>query len=104
LDQNRNATGASVEEELTDMLTQLMRKSHQTGAHVRTFVALAILAGLGKAASNITEPFRGVNLGGWLVLESWIKPSLYTSNGVKAGLGEWGFCETLGKTKCEQVM
>jgi glucan 1,3-beta-glucosidase len=34
---------------------------------------------------------------GWLVLESWITPTLYSANGVKAGLGEWGFCETLGK-------
>jgi len=48
--------------------------------------------------------YRGVNIGGWLVLESWIKPSLYNNNGVAGGTGEWGFCEKLGKQKCQQVL
>lgn len=39
------------------------------------------------------EPLRGVNLGGWLVLERWITPSLFT--GLKAK-DEYGFCRELG--------
>ncbi|KIW09515.1 uncharacterized protein PV09_00391 [Verruconis gallopava] len=42
-----------------------------------------------------SEKVRGVNLGGWLVLESWITPSLFDAlNG--AAVDEWTFCETLG--------
>jgi len=48
--------------------------------------------------------YRGVNIGGWLVLESWIKPSLYNNNGVAGGAGEWEFCQQLGKQKCQQVL
>jgi len=49
-------------------------------------------------------PYRGMNIGGWLVLESWIKPSLYNNNGVAGGLGEWGFCQKLGQAKAKQVL
>jgi len=45
-----------------------------------------------------------VNIGGWLVLESWISQSLYNDNGVASGTGEWGFCSKLGKTKALQVL
>lgn len=37
---------------------------------------------------------RGVNLGGWLVLEKWMTPSLFT--GLRA-VDEHGFCEELGE-------
>merc|ERR1712000_81152 len=50
------------------------------------------------------QDFRGVNIGGWLVLESWITPQLYADNGVKAGLGEWGFCQHVGKANCSSVL
>jgi len=50
------------------------------------------------------QVFRGVNIGGWLVLESWIKQSLYNNNGVQQGLGEWEFTAKLGKTKAAQVL
>ena len=46
----------------------------------------------------------GVNIGGWLVLESWITPQLYADNGVKTGLGEWGFCQHVGKANCSSVL
>src|SRR5579862_2118100 len=39
---------------------------------------------------------RGVNLGGWLVLEKWIAPSVYA--GVDAE-DEYTLCQTLGKAK-----
>jgi glucan 1,3-beta-glucosidase len=43
---------------------------------------------------------RGVNLGGWLVLERWITPSLFS--GLKAN-DEYSFCqESLGSQKLQQ--
>jgi glucan 1,3-beta-glucosidase len=41
-------------------------------------------------------PFRGVNLGGWLVVESWIRPTLFSNNSVPGGLGEGQFCAQVG--------
>ncbi|KAJ1912524.1 hypothetical protein H4219_005564 [Mycoemilia scoparia] len=47
---------------------------------------------------------RGVNLGGWLVLEPWIRPSLflqfYNYPKEKQPVDEWSFCQTLGKEQC----
>lgn len=42
---------------------------------------------------------RGVNLGGWLVLERWIKPSLFGEWPVldpSSPKDQWTYCETLG--------
>jgi len=38
-----------------------------------------------------SEPVRGVNLGGWLVLEPWITPSLFDGTGNPAIVDEWTF-------------
>jgi aryl-phospho-beta-D-glucosidase BglC (GH1 family) len=38
-----------------------------------------------------SEPVRGVNLGGWLVLEPWITPSLFDETGNPAIVDEWTF-------------
>jgi len=50
-------------------------------------------------------PIRGVNLGGWLVLEPWIKPSLFEqfdpSQGVK---DQYTFCQALGKDECKRQL
>lgn len=40
------------------------------------------------------EKVRGVNTGGWFVLEPWITPSLFEGNAAK---DEWTFTEILGK-------
>lgn len=48
--------------------------------------------------------FRGVNLGGFLVLESWITPSLFSNYSVADGLGEWQFCAQLGPTVAAQAL
>ncbi|KAK0237033.1 exo-beta-1,3-glucanase [Armillaria nabsnona] len=39
------------------------------------------------------DEVRGVNLGGWLVLEPWITPSLFENTGISAIVDEWTFCE-----------
>lgn len=45
-----------------------------------------------------SEKVRGVNLGGWFILEPWITPSLFDPlNGT--AVDEWTFCETLGATE-----
>jgi len=41
-----------------------------------------------------SEKVRGVNTGGWFVLEPWITPSIFEGNGAK---DEWTFTEQLGK-------
>ncbi|KAL7422509.1 hypothetical protein Q5752_003157 [Cryptotrichosporon argae] len=38
-----------------------------------------------------TDKIRGVNIGGWLVLEPWITPSLFTATGNDAIIDEWTF-------------
>lgn len=45
------------------------------------------------AKPTATEPLRGVNLGGWLVLERWITPSLFAGLTAK---DEYGLCQELG--------
>ncbi|KAF9507649.1 glycoside hydrolase family 5 protein [Hydnum rufescens UP504] len=40
-----------------------------------------------------SQPVRGVNLGGWLVLEPWITPSLFDSTGNPKIVDEWTFGE-----------
>lgn len=46
---------------------------------------------------DYNQKVRGVNLGGWFVLEPWITPSIFqqwaNGNGV---VDEWTFCQTLG--------
>ncbi|PLB41956.1 glucan 1,3-beta-glucosidase [Aspergillus candidus] len=43
-----------------------------------------------------TDKVRGVNLGGWLVLEPWITPSIFDAGG-QAAVDEWTLTEALGK-------
>ena len=43
--------------------------------------------------------WRGVNLGGWLVLEKWITPSVYA--GARAE-DEYSLCQELGKARAQE--
>ncbi|KAI5818578.1 glycoside hydrolase superfamily [Pyronema omphalodes] len=45
-----------------------------------------------------SQKVRGVNLGGWFVLEPWITPSLFTGGAVD----EYNLCRQLGKSACLQ--
>ncbi|KAL7267550.1 hypothetical protein RUND412_009860 [Rhizina undulata] len=49
------------------------------------------------------EKVRGVNLGGWFVLEPWITPSLFDQFGGSV-VDEYNFCLKLGKDKCYQQL
>ena len=72
---------------------------------MRTFV-LALSAVL--AATSHGKAMTGSNIGGWMVLEPWITPSLFYrflgkkhSDGI--GMDCWTFCEALGD-KANDVM
>ncbi|TKA33224.1 hypothetical protein B0A50_00777 [Salinomyces thailandicus] len=83
-----------------------------TSAAVATCAATATLAApssrMEKRASHPTggirwgeETIRGVNIGGWLVLEPWITPSIFQQYTYEqAVLDEYTLCETLGKQAC----
>jgi len=45
-----------------------------------------------------SDKVRGVNLGGWFVLEPWITPSLFDALG-GAAVDEWTYCATLGQAE-----
>jgi glucan 1,3-beta-glucosidase len=77
----------------------------------RHFLANAALAGVvlretaGPPAAKADgvavaqTKWRGVNLGGWLVLEKWITPSLYAGTEAE---DEYTLCESLGKAKAAE--
>lgn len=44
------------------------------------------------------DKIRGVNIGGWLVLEPWITPAIFEEVG-DAAVDEWTLTEVLGKEK-----
>merc|ERR1740139_1937309 len=67
------------------------------------------------AAASIASPpdglpaITGTNIGGWMVLEPWITPSLFYrflgkthSEGV--GMDCWTFCEALGAAEANKVL
>lgn len=66
--------------------------------------ALIALVGVFAVACGSSPQFRGVNLGGWFVLESWMVPNFWaqiTANtSVQPGQGEWQVCAALGKSAC----
>lgn len=46
------------------------------------------------------EKIRGVNLGGWLLLEPWITPSIFRKHPASAGIvDEYTLCKTLGRDR-----
>ncbi|VDC03463.1 unnamed protein product [Peniophora sp. CBMAI 1063] len=47
---------------------------------------------------------RGVNLGGWLVLEPWITPSLFDDTGNSAIVDEWTFCQYQSKSVAQSKL
>lgn len=67
-------------------------------------------AGVIRADANVSErgvnigwPYgsskiRGVNLGGWLVLEPWITPSLFEATNNDNIVDEWTFCQLQDKS------
>lgn len=53
------------------------------------------------APQNALAQIKGVNLGGWLVSEKWMTPSVY---GGTDATDEWTLCERLGKVQCAKTL
>ncbi|KAF7337508.1 hypothetical protein MSAN_02223800 [Mycena sanguinolenta] len=51
-----------------------------------------------------TEKVRGVNLGGWLVLEPWITPSIFDNTGNANIVDEWTFGSLQSKSTATSVL
>lgn len=51
-------------------------------------------------SSTTSAPYRGVNLGGWLVLERWMTPSLFAGLQAK---DEYSFCKELGPVATDRL-
>ncbi|CAG8334229.1 unnamed protein product [Penicillium salamii] len=72
----------------------------------QSVLGLSMLAALVQAKPSFdygANKVRGVNLGGWLVLEPWITPSIFDAAG-DAAVDEWSLCQTLGQDKCKSVL
>jgi len=51
-----------------------------------------------------SQPVRGVNLGGWLVLEPWITPSLFDNTGDNRIVDEWTFGQYRDRDTAQAVL
>jgi len=51
-----------------------------------------------------SQKVRGVNLGGWLVLEPWITPSLFDKTGDSRIIDEWTFCQYQSTTTATNAL
>ncbi|PIL31368.1 hypothetical protein GSI_06067 [Ganoderma sinense ZZ0214-1] len=76
-----------------------------------TSVLLALLAHsvLGDSPIHPSFPYgsskvRGVNLGGWLVLEPWITPSLFDNTGNNGIVDEWTFAQFQDRSTAQSAL
>jgi glucan 1,3-beta-glucosidase len=77
-----------------------------------TIQSLSIVCALLPAAVHAISPgfpygsqkVRGVNLGGWLVLEPWITPSLFEKTGNSAIVDEWTFGQLQNKATAQAAL
>lgn len=60
-------------------------------------IGSALLASLSFHGIGAEAVVRGVNLGGWLVTEPWMTPSLFSETNTA---DEWHLCNVLGKNAC----
>ncbi|KYG42120.1 glycoside hydrolase family 5 protein [Acidomyces richmondensis BFW] len=60
-------------------------------------LARLLLASGALVVGGAEAVIRGVNLGGWLVTEPWMTPTLYQSTNTTC---EWDLCNALGKQDC----
>jgi glucan 1,3-beta-glucosidase len=71
-----------------------LRTTGLIGGALLTQGSLALAQATGTATQS--GKIHGVNLGGWLVLEKWIKPGLFTGTSAQ---DEYTLCQTLGKAQ-----
>lgn len=66
-----------------------------------------VLGSIAAADQKLEENIRGVSLGGWLVIEPWITPSLFEKVLEEKGQmpkDEYSFCAILGKKRAQEVL
>jgi len=51
-----------------------------------------------------SQKVRGVNIGGWLVLEPWITPSMFDATGNNAIVDEWTFCQLQSRSTAQSAL
>ena len=85
----------------------------QLAARVRALNVEAKVSALHKvnAQFNVTNGLQnqdgliyGVNIGGWLVLEPWITPSLFDQFQDENIEDQWHFCKKLGQDACRKQL
>ncbi|EKM61608.1 glycoside hydrolase family 5 protein [Phanerochaete carnosa HHB-10118-sp] len=76
-----------------------------------SFLTLGLLSRLALGDNPInpgfpygSEKVRGVNLGGWLVLEPWITPSIFDNTGNPNIVDEWTFCQMQDRNTAMSVL
>ncbi|KAJ3564549.1 hypothetical protein NP233_g8229 [Leucocoprinus birnbaumii] len=72
-------------------------------------VALGVAAAQLAQAINPSFPYgsqkvRGVNIGGWLVLEPWITPSIFDNTGDSRVIDEWTFGKFVNPSTASSVL
>jgi glucan 1,3-beta-glucosidase len=84
-------------------MPQLNRRRFIQTACVFGAAALACPGSSWAASTSaaVAPKIRGVNLGGWLVLEKWIKPSLFAGQTAE---DEYTLCQALGKEKASALL
>lgn len=68
-------------------------------------MAVAFAAAITRRGLNWdydNDKIRGVNLGGWFVLEPYITPSLFDVFGSSVPVDEYHYCQQLGKQVCKE--
>jgi len=72
---------------------------------MRALIALSLVSsvfaftpGFNYGSGSTGTKVRGVNLGGWLVLEPWLTPSLFDNTGNAAIVDEWTFGQLQSKS------
>lgn len=55
------------------------------------------------AGSTAGDKIRGVNLGGWFILENWMDPDFFAVSPLDQYdvPDEWTYCSILGKEECQ---
>lgn len=84
-------------------MNQLNRRDFlkTTGLASAAFLMEANLALAQAEPAPKSNKIHGVNLGGWLVLEKWIKPSLFEGETAE---DEYTLCQALGKKKASELL
>lgn len=83
----------------TFLLLLVFRTDHQRRYFPSCHCHLLVVYELARAIK-----VRGANIGGWLVLEPWITPSIFERTGNEAIVDEWTFGELQDRGAAEAAL